>query len=149
MRLAVAAALMVLTVTACGPRAPEIVYGGDEEATKMFEFCAGSSPYTVEVRYGGPPRLIDRSGSVITPTDTESRCLAGVAERFPARSPQELARAEMFRQCLTQHDVEMPLQAITVDLAADPQQLFFSDVVIPDALLDAVDAAVTACRTAE
>lgn len=149
MRLAAMATLIVLTLSACSYRSPEIAYGGDDEATQMFTFCAGSSPHTVQVRYGGPPRLISDSGSVVAPSGAQQACLDRVAERFPARSPEELAGAGAFLECLRRHGVEMPLQAITVDLATEPQQIVFSDVEIPDELLDAVDAAVSECRSAE
>lgn len=149
MRFTTAAVVLALIASACVGVPRGIEYQGDGEATKIFEFCAGESPNTVQVRYGGPPRLVNDANAVVTPTEDEQACLDTVAERFPARSREALARAKAFSRCLQRNSVGIPFQAITVNLTIEPQQILFEGLDIPDELLDSVDDAVTACRNAE
>jgi len=149
LRFTTAAILLALVAGACTSVSNGIVYGGDTEATRIFEYCAGESPNTVQVRYGGPPRLVNSTKAVVAPTEDEQACLDIVAERFPARSPAALARAKAFSRCLQRNGVDVPFQGITADLTTEPQQILFEGLDIPDELLDSVDDAVTACRDAE
>ncbi len=149
MRFTTAAVVLALIASACVGVPRGIEYQGDTEATKIFEFCAGESSNTVQVRYGGPPRLVNSTKAVVAPTEGEQACLDTVAERFPARSREALARAKAFSRCLQRNGVDVPFQGITADLTTESREVFFEGLDIPDELLDSVDDAVTACRNAE